>query len=331
MMQLDPRNRREFITLLGGAAAAWPLAARAQQPAVPVVGVISAGSRQGYEDLLAKFRAGLREFGYVEGQNVAIEYRFAAGQFDQLPQLAEDLARRGIAVMVSTGTDSSLAAKGASSTIPHVFLSQDDPIKLGFVASFNRPGGRATGVSLQTAELMAKRVELTRLLTPGAPLYYLMNSTSVSGPQYLQDIESVARALKQPLVILKVSNPEEIDAAFADLARQKPGSLIVSTDGYLFSRRDQIVALAARHKVPTVYDRRNYPTAGGLVSYGSDLAGAVRQIGIYAARILKGEKAADLPVVQPTKFELVLNLKTAKDLGIDLPAQVLALADEVIE
>ena len=231
-MQLDPRNRREFVTLLGGAAAAWPLAARAQQPAMPVVGVISAGSRQGYEDLLAKFRAGLREFGYVEGQNVAIEYRFAAGKFDQLPQLAEDLAQRGVAVMVSTGTKSSLAARGASSTIPHVFLSQDDPIKLGFVASFNRPGGRATGVSLQTAELMAKQVELTRLLTPGAPLYYLMNSTSLSGPQYLQDIESVARALKQPLVILKVSSPEEIDVAFADLARQKPGSVIVSSDSY---------------------------------------------------------------------------------------------------
>ena len=298
---------------------------------MPVVGVVSAGSRRGFEDLLARFRAGLRDHGYVEGQNFAMEYRFAEGKFDQLPQLAQDLARRGAAVMISTGVGSSLAVQSASSTIPHVFLSQDDPIKMGFVASLNRPGGRATGVSLLTAELMAKKVELTRLLAPGAPLFYLMNPPAPEAARYLQDIENVTRSLKQPLVILKASNPEEIDSAFSGLVGQKPGSLIVSTDGYLFSRRDQIIALAARHKIPTVYDRRGYATAGGLVSYGADLAGAYRQIGVYAARILKGEKPADLPVVQPTKFELVINLKTAKDLGIDLPAQVLALADEVIE
>jgi putative ABC transport system substrate-binding protein len=325
-------RRREFLGVLGSAATTtWSVAARAQQPSMPVVGIIGAGSRRGFEDLLARFRAGLREFGYVEGQNVVIEYRFAEGQFDQLPRLAEDLARRGVAVMISTGVGSSLAVKGAGSTIPHVFLSQDDPVKLGFVASLNRPGGSATGVSLLTAELMAKRVELTRLLAPGAPIAYLMNPPAPEAAGYLQEIEDLVRSLKLTLVILKASNPGEIDTAFAALVRQRAGALIVSIDGYLFSRRDQIIELAARNKLPTVYDRRAYATAGGLVSYGSDLASAFRQIGVYAGRILKGEKPADLPVVQPTKFELVVNLKTAKALGIDLPAQVLALADEVIE
>ena len=323
-------RRREFLGVLGGAAA-WPVVARAQQQAMPVIGIVGAGSRSGFEDLLASFRAGLREFGYVEGQNVAIEYRFAEGRFDQLPQLAEDLARRRVAVMISTGVGSSLAAKGASSTIPHVFLSQDDPVKMGFVASLNRPGGSATGVSLLTAELMAKRVELTRLLAPGAPFAYLMNPPAPEAARYLQEIEDLTRSLKLTLVILKASNPGEIDTAFAALVRQRAGALVISTDGYLFSRRDQIVALAARNKIPTVYDRRAYAANGGLVSYGTDLASAFRQIGVYAGRILKGEKPADLPVVQPTKFELVDNLKTAKALGIDLPAQVLALADEVIE
>jgi len=298
---------------------------------MPVIGVIGAGSRNAFEDLLAKFRAGLREFGYVERENIAIEYRFAEGQFDQLPRLGEDLARRGVSLMVSTGVGSSLAAKGASPTIPHVFLSQDDPVKLGFVASFNRPGGNSTGVALLTAELAAKRVELTRLLATGAPLAYLMNQPAPEAPRYLQEIEGITGALKLPLVVLNASKPGDIESAFTALARQRAGALIVSTDGYLFSQREQIVALAARHKVPTVYDRRAYATAGGLVSYGTDLAGAYRQIGLYAGRILKGEKPADLPVVQPTKFELVVNLKTARALGIDLPAQVLALADEVIE
>ena len=325
-------KRREFIALLGSAAVTWPLTARAQQAAMPVIGVIGAGSRGGFEDLLAKFRAGLREFGYVEGQNVAIEYRFAEGRFDQLPQLASDLVRLPVAVMVSTGVSSSFAAKGTSSAIPHVFLSQDDPVKLGFVASFNRPGGNATGVSLLTAELTAKRLELARQLMPiGASLAYLMNPPAPEAPRYLQEIETIARAVKQELVVLKASNPEQIDTALAEVARQRAGTLIVSTDGYLFSRREQIVTLAARDKVPTIYDRRGYATAGGLVSYGTDLAGAYRQIGVYCARILKGEKPADLPVVQPTKFELVVNLRTAKALGIDLPAQVLSLADEVIE
>jgi putative ABC transport system substrate-binding protein len=325
-------KRREFIALLGGAAAAWPLAARAQQPAMPVIGIIGAGARSGFEELLVAFRLGLKDIDYVEGQNVAIEYRFAEGRFDQLPRLADDLVRRRVAVTVSTGVGSSLAAKGASATIPHVFLSQDDAVKLGFVASLNRPGGNATGVSLLTAELAGKRVELARQVMPGgASLAYLMNPPAPEAARYLQDIETVARGIKQALIVLKASNPDGIDTAFAELTRQRAGALIVSTDGYLFSRRDQIVALAARHRVLAIYDRRGYVTAGGLVSYGADFAGAYRQIGVYAGRILKGEKPSDLPVVQPTKFQLVLNLKTAKVLGLDLPPTLLALADEVIE
>ena len=321
-------KRRDFIAAIG--AAALPAVVRAQQ--IPVIGVLGAGSRRGNEDLLVAFRLGLKEAGRVDGQTVAIEYRFADGQFDQLPVLAADLVRRQVAVMVSTGVGSALAAKGASATIPHVFLSHDDPVKLGFVASLNRPGGNATGVSPLTAELTAKRVELARLLMPkGAPLAYLMNPPAPEAPSYLEEIETVARTVKQELVVLKASSPEQIDAALLEVARRRAGALIVSTDGYLFARREQIVTLAARDKVPAIYDRRDYAAAGGLVSYGTDLAGAYRQVGIYVGRILAGEKPVDLPVVQSTKFELVLNMRTAKALGIELPAQVLALADEVIE
>ena len=234
--------------------------------------------------------------------------------------------------MVSTGVGSALAAKGASSTIPHVFLSHDDPVKLGFAASLNRPGGNATGVSPLTAELTAKRVELARLLMPkGAPLAYLMNPPAPEAPRFLAEIETVARTINQELVILNASSPEQIDAALLEVTRRRAGALIISTDGYLFSRREQIVTLAARDKVPAIYDRRAYAAAGGLVSYGADLAGAYRQVGVYVGRILAGEKPADLPVVQSARFELIVNLRTAKALGIELPAQVLALADEVIE
>ena len=325
-------KRRQFIGLVSGALTAWPLLAHAQEAAKPVIGIIGAGSRAGFEDLLTAFRLGLKDFGFVEGQNFEIEYAFAAGRFDQLPQLASDLVRRRVAVIVSTGVGSGLAAKGATSTIPHVFLSQDDPVKLGFVASLNKPSGNSTGVSLLTAELAAKRVEVARQLMPkGAPLAYLMNPPAPEAPRYLQEIEAIARGLKQELVIVKASTPEEIDAALAEVNRQRAGALIVSIDGYLFSRREQIIALAARDRVLAIYDRRQYATAGGLLSYGEDLSSAYRQIGVYAARILKGEKPADLPVVQSAKFELVVNLRTAKALGIEFPPQVLALADEVIE
>jgi putative tryptophan/tyrosine transport system substrate-binding protein len=325
-------RRRDFIFTLGGAAAAWPLAARAQQPTMPVLGVVSAGSRSAFESLLGPFRQSLKEAGFIEGQTVAFEYRFAEGRFDQLPSLAADLARRRVAVMISTGVSSSLAVKNADATIPHVFLSQDDPVRLGFVQSFNHPGGHATGVSLLTAVLAGKRVEFARQLMPdGAPLAYLANPPAPEAARYLREIKAVAHEIKQELVVVNASSPAEIDAAFTELVGKRAGALIVSTDGYLFSRRGQIIALAARHNVPAIYDRRDYAMTGGLVSYGPDLADAYRQIGIYAARILKGEKPAHLPVVQPTKFELVINLMTAKALGLNLPPTVLALADEVIE
>lgn len=324
-------RRREFIGLVCGAATAWPMLARAQQ-SVPVIGVIGAGEHGGFADLLAATRLGLKDFGFIEGQNFEFAYAFAAGRFDELPKLANDLVRRPVAAIISTGVGSGLAAKGATSTIPHIFLSQDDPVKLGFVASLNKPAGNSTGVSLLTTELSAKRVAVARqLMSKDAPLAYLMNPLAPEGPRYLQEIEAIAQGLKQELVVVKASNPEQIDAALAEVNRRRAGALIVSIDGYLFSRREQIVALAARDKVPAVYDRRPYATAGGLVSYGEDLAAAYRQIGAYTARILKGEKPADLPVVQSAKFELVINLRTAKALGIEFPPQVLALADEVIE
>jgi putative ABC transport system substrate-binding protein len=324
-------RRREFITLLGGMAATWPVLARAQQ-AMPVIGIIGAGERGGFVELLAATRQGLKEFGFVEGENFRFAYAFAAGRFDELPKLASDLVRQPVAVIISTGVGSGLAAKGATSTIPHVFLSQDDPVKLGFVASLNKPAGNSTGVSLLTAELIAKRVDVARQLMPkGAPLAYLMNPLAPEAPRYLQEIEAIARELKQELVVVKAGNPEQIDAALAEVNRRQAGALVVSIDGYLFSRREQIVTLAARDRVPAVYDRRPYAVAGGLVSYGEDLSGAYHQIGVYAARILKGEKPADLPVVQSAKFELVINLRTAKALGIEFPPQVQALADEAIE
>jgi putative ABC transport system substrate-binding protein len=324
-------RRRQFLGLICGAAATRPMLARAQL-AMPVIGVISAGERSGFADLFVAARLGLKEFGFIEGQNFEFEYAFAAGRFDELPKLASDLVRRPVAVIISTGVGSGLAAKGATSTIPHVFLSQDDPVRLGWVASLNKPGGNSTGVSLLTAELAAKRVEVARQLIPkGSPLAYLMNPLAPEAPRYLQELEAIARGLNQELVVVKGSGPEEIDAAFAEVNRRQAGALIVSIDGYLFSRREQIIALAARNRVPAIYDRRPYAADGGLLSYGEDLSSAYRQIGVYAARILKGEKPADLPVVQSAKFALVVNLKTAKALGIDFPPQVLALADDVIE
>ena len=324
-------RRRQFIGLVCGAATAWPILSRAQQ-AVSVIGVIGAGERGGFTDLLAATRLGLKDFGFVEGQNFEFTYAFAAGRFDELPKLANDLVQRHVAAIISTGVGSGLAAKAATSTIPHVFLSQDDPVKLGFVASLNKPAGNSTGVSLLTTELAAKRIAVARqLMSKDAPLAYLMNPLAPEGPRYLQEIEAIAQALKQELVVVKASDPEQIDAALAEVNRRRAGALIVSIDGYLFSRREQIIALAARDRIPAVYDRRPYATAGGLVSYGEDLAAAYRQIGAYTARILKGEKPADLPVVQSAKFDLVINLRTAKALGIEFPSQVLALADEVIE
>jgi putative ABC transport system substrate-binding protein len=325
-------KRREFITLLGGAAA-WPSLVRGQQPAMPVIGVISAGSRDTYAELLAAFRRGLKETGHVEDQTVAIDSRWADGQIDRLPPLAADLVQRRVAVIVSTGGSSSRAAKAASSTIPLVFLSQDDPVKRGFVTSFNRPGGNATGMALLTGPLVAKRLEIVLQLAPaGAPVGYLMNPQAVSeAGDYLREVQAAAQAIGQRLIVVNASRQHDMTAAFAELVDQRAGALIVSTDPYLFGQRNHIIALAARHSLPAIYDRREFAAAGGLITYGTHLADAYRQIGVYAGRILKGEKPADLPVVQPTKFELVINLGIAKALRLQVPDKLLALADEVIE
>jgi len=323
-------KRREFITLLGGGAA-WPLAARAQQSAMPVVGMLSSGSLSAFTHLLGAFRQGLKEAGYIEGQNVAIESRWAEGQFARLPELATELLQRRAAVVVTTGGDSTLAAKAASSTVPHVFLSQDDPVKLGLVVSFNQPGGNATGMSLLTGPLVAKRLEFMRQLVPaGAPISYLMNPKARMAEFHLSDMHAAVRESGQQISILKASNESDIDDAFTALT-QRGGALIVSTDAFFVSRLHQIVVLAAYHKIPTIYDRREFVAVGGLISYGPHLLDAYRQIGVYAGKIIAGAKPSSLPVIQPTKFELVINLQTANKLRLAVPDRLLALADEVIE
>jgi putative tryptophan/tyrosine transport system substrate-binding protein len=323
-------RRREFIRLLGGAAT-WPVAARAQQPAMPMVGILSSGSVSAFVDLLGAFRQGLKETGCVEGQNVAIESRWAEGHFERLPELAAELVQRRAAVIVTTGGSSNLAAKAASSMVPHVFLSQDDPVKLGLVMSFNRPGGNATGMSLLTSALVAKRLEFVRQLAPaGAPISYLMNPQAPEAEFHLGDMQAAARESGQQISVLNASSERDIDNAFTALA-QRGGALIVSTDPFFVSRSHQIVVLAAYHKIPAIYDRREFVAAGGLISYGPHLPDAYRQIGVYAGRIIAGAKPSNLPVMQPTKFELVINLKTAKALGLQIPDKLLALADEVIE
>jgi ABC-type uncharacterized transport system substrate-binding protein len=324
-------KRREFITLLGGAAAA-PFAARAQQAAMPVVGFLGSGSPSAFMDLLIAFRQGLKETGFAEGQNVAIEFRWAEGQFVRLSDLPADLAHGRAAVIVATGVSSALAAKAASSTIPLVFLSQDDPVKLGFVTNFNRPGGNATGMSLLTGALVAKRLEFMRQLVPsGTPIAYLMNPQAPESEVHLSYMQAAARDIGQQIIILNASSERDVDSAFTTLLQQRIGALIVSTDAFLFSRYHQIVVLAAYHKVPAIYDRREFVAAGGLICYGAHLPDAYRQIGVYVGKILLGAKPSELPVIQPTKYELVINLKTAKALGLDVPDRLLALADEVIE
>jgi putative ABC transport system substrate-binding protein len=324
-------KRREFIALICGPAAAWPLAARAQPPAMPVVGILSSASLSAFTDLLGAFRQGLKESGYTEGQSVAIESRWAEGHFERLPELAAELVQLRAAVIVTTGGSSNLAAKAATSTIPHVFLSQDDPVKVGLVMSLNRPGGNATGMSLLTSALVAKRLEFVRQLAPAsAPLCYLMNPQAPEAKFHLSDMQAAARESGQQISVLNASSERDIDNVFTALA-QRGGALIVSTDPFFVSRFHQIVVLAAYHKIPAIYDRREFVAAGGLISYGTHLPDAYRQIGMYAGRIIAGAKPSDLPVMQPTKFELVINLKTAKTLGLAIPPGVLAIADEVIE
>jgi putative tryptophan/tyrosine transport system substrate-binding protein len=327
-------KRREFITLLGGAAAAWPLAARAQQPAMPVIGYLAGGSAIDQESrAVDPFRQGLRETGYIDGQNVAIEFHFAEFQFDRLPAMAAELVSRQVAVITSTDITSTLAAKKATTTIPIVFTLGADPVKLGLVASLNRPGGNMTGVSFLSNSLIAKLFELLHEVVPSAAsVGFLVNPTS--GPYVDSDTNSAqaaADALGQKLLVLKASTDSEIEAAFVAAIQQRVAAFFVDADPFLTSRREQIVALAARHALPTIYAWRDYVVAGGLMSYGASLSDAVRLAGVYVGRILKGAKPADLPVQQAVKVELVLNLKTAKALGITFPLALLTRADEVIE
>ncbi len=326
-------KRREFIALMGGgAAAAWPFAVHAQNSA-PIIGFLNPASPGSYAPFVTTFQRGLKEVGYVEGQNVAIEYRWADGQYDRLSMLASELVARQVAVIAATGGDvSALAAKAATTTIPIVFDTSSDPVKVGLVASLNRPAGNLTGVSIFTVELVPKRVELLCEVVPIAGVIaFLVNPMRASAESETRGVEAAVRALGRQSVVLKASSEHDLDVAFATLGQQKVGALLVNGDNFFISRRDQFVALAARYAVPTMYGDRQFTVAGGLMSYNSNLMETYRQVGVYVGKILKGEKPADLPIQQPTKFELVINLKTAKSLGLIIPQGLLATADEVIE
>jgi putative ABC transport system substrate-binding protein len=329
-------RRREFITLLGGAAACSlirPLDARAQQPTTPVIGILSSLSSSYLAGRIVPFRRGLSELGYTEGQNVTLEYRLAEGHSDQLPALAADLVDRKVALIFAPGgTDPAKAAKTATATIPIVFTSAADPVKAGIVTSLNQPGGNVTGVSILGSAVEAKRLGLLNEIIPGVtPIGVLLNPTYPDADLELSQAQDAARAINRQMIIVRASTEAEIDRAFATLAQQGAGALLVAADALFASRRDQIVAIATRSKLPAIYFQREFADVGGLVSYAPDYADGYRQSGSYAGRILKGAKPGDLPVLQSTKFELVLNLKTAKALGLAIPSGVLSIADEVIE
>jgi putative tryptophan/tyrosine transport system substrate-binding protein len=326
-------RRRDFITLLGSAVAAGPLAARAQQPAMPVIGFLNPASAGTYAPYLAAFHRGLKEAGYIEGSNVAIEYRWADGRYDRLPGLAADLVGRQVAVIAATGGDiPALAAKLMTATIPIVFDTTTDPVKTGLVASLNRPGGNLTGVSLLTGELMPKRLELLSAVVPDASVIaFLVNPIAPGAESEVRDVRAAGQATRQQIVVLHASSEHDLDPAFATAVQLRAKGLVMRGEVFFNMRREQLVALTAHHAIPTIYVRREFVEAGGLMSYGGDLANAYRVVGIYTGRILRGEMPADLPVQQETKVELVINLKTAKALGITVPLPLLGRADEVIE
>ncbi|MGO9636033.1 MAG: ABC transporter substrate-binding protein [Steroidobacteraceae bacterium] len=326
-------GRRQFISVLGGMAFAWPLPARGQQPAMPVIGYLTSLSPGPGDIRRAAFWQGLRTTGYVEGQNVAIEYRWAEGHYDRLPALAADLVGRKVSVLAAVGGNpSAVAAKAATSTVPIVFVIGGDPVQLGLVSSLNHPGGNLTGSSFLLNTLTAKRLELLRELVPTAKVVgYLVNPTNPSSQSELTDVQAAARALRLQLIVLNADNEREIDAAFANFSQQGIEAFFTGADIFFFNRREQIVAQAAHYAMPAVYHLRDFAADGGLMSYGTSLDDAYRLAGVYAGRILKGEKPADLPVQQSVKVELVINLKTAKTLGLTFPLTLLGRADEVIE
>jgi putative ABC transport system substrate-binding protein len=326
-------KRRAFITLLGGAATGWPLAARAQQAAMPMIGFLSSQSPALFTPLTAAFGRGLKEVGFLEGNNVAVEYRWAEGNFDRLPALAADLVARHVAVIVATGGEASaFAAKRASVQIPIVFTAGEDPVRQGLVDNLNRPGGNLTGMFFLATAVESKRLGLLRELAPNISIIgVLFNPNSPSGAWRLRDIQDAAQAMGQQIAVLKAATEPEIDSSFAAMKRNGIGAVLIAADPFFTNRRDQILGLAASYEMPAIYYLREFTAFGGLASYGASLSEAFRQVGVYTGRILKGEKPGDLPIMQPTKFDFLINLKTAKALGLAIPDKLLALADEVIE
>ena len=325
-------RRRDFISLAGGAAAFWPVAAGAQQLAMPIIGYLDSSSADEYAPFLAAFRSGLTEAGFIEGRNVAIEYRWADARYDRLPALAAELVRIPVAVLVATGITAAVATKAATATIPIVFNTGGDPIRFGLVASLNRPGRNVTGVASLGKELVAKRFELLREMVPKADaIAFLVNPNNAVAELDTSDAQAAAATLGQKLIVLKASSKDDIDTAFSAIVEQRGGGLLQQVDPFLQSRRGQLVALAARYALPAIYERRDFAAAGGLMSYGTSLRDALRLVGNYTGRVLKGEKPADLPVQQAVKVELIINLRTAKALGLDVPMSMLMRVDEVIE